>query len=1733
MRRISWTSLKKINMLGLFFRSQFPLGHPMETAKESSRHPLQAHDLNDVCPTARDSDPILDTIRSIESQFEIIMGRPERVAQDCALLRQELAGLPVSGQSKYLVSLLPCLKLQAGPLALPVFSLLEDLCLALKAPWPLLKGMLSARDPRLALRALDLAARCAESGSLVTDRQVALFLADQVESEASSLAAPEALAGIETLLRTLPSPDSQSPDSILALYLTGEPPKLRRLAARLLDSNHQPAPPDTARLLLGAEAFRFLSPYLDYTRASHLDLLHLAPQRGSVPPALASLVSAQELCGEELLREVIAELGWPRINLGLEVRQYRGISIEGSLPVEVFPCEAPLFESSQETRHVSDSWLFIAHGGLPLESAGPSEEADPVDRFRSYNLLHAEVLSDILDVAPLTRERIRSVLGRMDRIVEDFKALFCSFTEEAAILPGVYQELKHKVTVELEKEGQSPQLSADLTRLVQMFDDPASLGAVRTLHGLKRYLHQRGLRLGIQLIKGGRGTNRTVDLVQASSRRVLHSVKGIRYVDFEPEREAGEYAAAIPYPVAALARAFGRHLVQGHKSYPGVEVFCYGNEVHYYLSYANHPAFLRIDYSPPLQGGMIDLEYYGVSKYELSQHPNLSLDAIRSFFRRLEFDVQIEATRVRARYDKERALDLGDLCEKAEMLFALTPYLLEVDWVIGGLRLDKAARAKVGEAWAEHFASWGTLPISKLLTTDRQSILLSVESGPAGEREIPWSGEGAYSDRFSTSTPAGFPERLSATLNNLGLEISLPQREPSHPATGQIHLERCILLPFREAVARGELVASAGGLQRAPSDLFRREHEVEKFAEVLDAPDETLHSSASLARLVASLERSLRFRTTGDINHYEVQRSCLPISGERLGLYVLRDRAGIIRLALFSRGESLCCRRASPSAPWSSNALCDGFLLASLLRRSNYTVSGITPGPAETEAGAEGLRQYFRRESGQWRPAPEYGEGIAFGLKASPGRAVGPALFGTAFRSPADLDGAVLIAPSVRPEDNTFLYHSAGVVSTGGGVLSHAGLIATQFSKPALIISGRWLHESDQSTSLAYTTLEYREENRVIHGVRATIRRELREKECRLREKDLVALDADEGTLLVLGQARETLALHEGFQAFSHECGRLAHLASPGEILASRGNRLRALHQIEKLLGRITDPILARHTVHEILLGQALSGDAVPGEERSRLLKLVLGNRAVGEIARDHLRHIAGEVRRKYDALCEKARNHIPTATSVYEVLSLRLGVLRLRQSLKDIAASLRTSESQLSAAEPPGNDDIESAALLRLHELRDELVDRLQEQGPAPAGLARSRRLLRRLEHLDPLVGDSGGERRDSSLGLRQQLALEDKASRQNLQHELVLDPEVCGAELFPLIGWKAANLAEVQRLAGRALVPPWFVVTDQAFTGMLDLPLDRTPLDLEDTAPGVATLRSAIDGILSRSDIDPVRKSANIRNLWVKVPIPAVLSAKIAAAYQHLAATTLAADQPPERAAPAFVAIRSSACEEDAEVAPRAGEFETFLFISGEEDILSYLKKAWSGLWTERAIHNRAVLPTAPERIGGGVIVQRIVNSRVSGVLQTINVAEGETREIVINVGLGLGEGIVSGLVAGDHVVVDKESTGASSGLRFRYITGDKRERIVFNRRSGAGTIREETLYHQRFRPALEYVELAELVQTATSLEDVYGYPLDIEFGIEDARLWILQVRPVAAFMSAIRETVEHFPIHTVSRI
>jgi len=1527
-----------------------------------------------------------------------------------------------------------------------------------------------------------------------------------------------------SLLEALIQKQSNS-DIFLSELLSSQDEQSRKIAAKLLDQKGTPATQKAIEKVLGKEAAKILSSYLEYTRATYQDLLYLVPEFGKHSPVIESLLQCQKICGKNIIREVIAKLGWNNVNYGISVKRYIGISINGSLPLFVSDAEAKLFETSVDAERISDFFMFTAHGGLPIEAVSIDNAEKPVSLFRSYNLAHANLLQEILDVAPLTEQKVKRIIDQLDKIVADFIKLFKNYSEECTILPDIYEGIKTKVISKLNKETSASHLSADLTRLVQMFEDPHSIGEVHTLHGLKRYLHQKGLQLGFKLVDQSKSPNQNVSLVMATSTKVISVIQNINFANFESSSEETFTFSEIPFPIKIVVEGFERQLLHGQERFPSVNIFCYGNEVHYFVWFRNHPVFIRIDYSPPLQGGMIDLQYFGVSNYEISDHPNIYLDAIRYFFQFLEFDVKMNGTHIQARYDKERALDLNQLCERVKYLFCLAPYLMDLDWVIGSLSLPCDSKKKVVKAWAEFFAYWAALPINKFITKDRLGILQDILITTEGEYELVWSGEEDYRDQYSIKIPEDFFENLFAAIKKL--ELSIPKfYEESFTNLGQIQLEKKFLNYLRKALSEGEIIQTPEGYAKAPEDLFRRMHEAIYFAEIIRKGGKDLESAVAIAQTVIPLEQTLKFQTTGTLDSFKVQSALIALRGENLKVYVLRDYDGIIRSAFFTHENSLYKKRQSITDTWKYNANLSVLEFVSILRYNNYSVPGTESSFELIDEEIQKIKDALTLSQKSVLQKHAEGEKILYGLRASPGRATGRILLGISGRLPEEFNDRIFIASSISPDDNAFLYHAAGIVATGGGILSHAGLIATQFNKPAIIISGTWKQESDGSQFLVYNTMEYKVEHQKVNSFNLTLHYDLHEREYQMQDGDLVVLDADEGSLQVLGQERDTIALFEGFKSLGKINEDISGVTDVKEMLILRGKKLHIRHQLEKLPIRISEPVLVEFALREILIGKFLAENKSTPEERSYLLNLILNNKEIGILAEDNLNHIIGQIENKFLLSYSKSIKNIPLAKYPFEIVMPRLEVLRAHELIETIITSLGKQLAEKIQIESKDIYELDKISILRFEELRKNRLDEVQRLTKNKARKEYLRHIFRQLGRMDLLL-NSSIEQQNLVKKLKEKFDVNDADYAKKYADKFILKPEDGAFALSPYVGWKAANLAELEHLGGKGFVPPWFVITDKAFQTTLGVNIPDNVSISGETVSKDTSLRDAIDRIISRNDLTSKDKSLHIRNLWSSITLPENIKSEVIDAYKEMEEEFFTKSFEKKEEQKLFVAIRSSSCEEDAEIAARAGEFETYLFINGEELLIEYLKRTWSGLWTERAIHNRAALGNYRERERGGVIVQRIVWSRVSGVLLTINIAKGQLDEIVINAGLGMGEGIVSGKVAADQIIVSKEGDLEKGPLHFNYVTADKTEQILFNKRVGYGTVLTSTLYHQRFRPALEYVELCELVSAASRLEAAYGYPLDIEFGIEGTKLWILQVRPVATFLPALKETLDKYPI------
>ncbi len=169
-----------------------------------------------------------------------------------------------------------------------------------------------------------------------------------------------------------------------------------------------------------------------------------------------------------------------------------------------------------------------------------------------------------------------------------------------------------------------------------------------------------------------------------------------------------------------------------------------------------------------------------------------------------------------------------------------------------------------------------------------------------------------------------------------GFEIVVPSGKESSLHPGQLEIEQRVLDPLRQALVRGELIQTPGGIQLESPSLFMRVHEAEIFAEMLVGGIEKLADGIRTARLVRPMERRIKFNTTGGVNGYIVQNAILGLRGEKISFYVLRGANDMIRLAFFIRDQVVYKRRKNTSSAWISNVSCNSRDLAELLRANNF-----------------------------------------------------------------------------------------------------------------------------------------------------------------------------------------------------------------------------------------------------------------------------------------------------------------------------------------------------------------------------------------------------------------------------------------------------------------------------------------------------------------------------------------------------------------------------------------------------------------------------------------------------------------------------------------------------------------------------------------------------------------------------------------------------------------------------
>jgi len=290
--------------------------------------------------------------------------------------------------------------------------------------------------------------------------------------------------------------------------------------------------------------------------------------------------------------------------------------------------------------------------------------------------------------------------------------------------------------------------------------------------------------------------------------------------------------------------------------------------------------------------------------------------------------------------------------------------------------------------------------------------------------------------------------------------------------------------------------------------------------------------------------------------------------------------------------------------------------------------------------------------------------------------------------------------------------------------------------------------------------------------------------------------------------------------------------------------------------------------------------------------------------------------------------------------------------------------------------------------------------------------------------------------------------------------------------VGPKAATLARLAR-AGLP-VPEGFCVTADAYRAHV-------------RAAGV---EAAARGVMATEDDHEARRLALSVKLGLqRVPIEPAFAAPLAAAWARLVA-----------APGTLVAVRSSALLEDTPDTSFAGQFDSFLGIASETDLLTAVRACWAALWATRALRYMRGHGVDPARTAMAVLVQRLVPAQASGGALS-RTANGE---IVLTGTWGLGSALAQGEVVPDRYFLPRDlaDVGVEPGRKDRLVrcTGD------------AGPFARPVEERLVEVPCLDEAQARELARMVLIAEAELGMPVEIEWALgDDGMLQILQARPL----------------------
>lgn len=338
-----------------------------------------------------------------------------------------------------------------------------------------------------------------------------------------------------------------------------------------------------------------------------------------------------------------------------------------------------------------------------------------------------------------------------------------------------------------------------------------------------------------------------------------------------------------------------------------------------------------------------------------------------------------------------------------------------------------------------------------------------------------------------------------------------------------------------------------------------------------------------------------------------------------------------------------------------------------------------------------------------------------------------------------------------------------------------------------------------------------------------------------------------------------------------------------------------------------------------------------------------------------------------------------------------------------------------------------------------------------------------------------------------------------------------------LPLVGGKNASLGEMTiHLSKLGLkVPEGFALTTTAYREFI-------------SANRLDKIKNELQKIDLNNQDDLQKKSEQIRNFILNAKLPASTIEKLTKAYHQLEK---------DFGKNVALAIRSSANAEDLPDISFAGQQETYLNVSGVENIINAIIKVYASLYTARAISYRSQNKVPEDNVAMSVGIQRMIRSdkASSGVIFTLDTESLFNKVVFINACLGLGELLVQGVVNPDEFYVFKPSLTQGKNGIIRKKIGNKHQKLIFDPDTKQGTKLVAVPEQEANQFSLSNEEILLLAKQACIIEDHYQKPMDIEWAKDGDtnELYILQSRPETVTTRTKKSAFEIFKLKEPGKI